>query len=184
MHIPGCGQAGPRILKTASKGIADPQVHTLILVSAPGLYGLIMTSRKDEARQFRRWVTHEVLPSIQRTGGYIVSRPEETGEEFFARAVVLAHAKLAEQNGRIAALTAENTVLVETAGQQTRRALKAEADGAVVPAMGHGRGAAVHPADRRPHREPPATALRTLGEGGTRQKPCPLRPQSPARSVA
>ena len=39
-------------------------------VSEPGLYSLILRSRKPEAKRFRRWITHEVLPSIRRTGGY------------------------------------------------------------------------------------------------------------------
>lgn len=40
------------------------------IVSEAGLYTLIMRSRKDQAKPFRRWVTHEVIPSIRRTGGY------------------------------------------------------------------------------------------------------------------
>lgn len=40
-------------------------------VNEPGLYTLIACSRKKEAILFRRWVTHEVLPSIRKTGRYI-----------------------------------------------------------------------------------------------------------------
>lgn len=40
------------------------------VVSEAGLYSLILTSRKPEAKRFKRWVTHEVLPSIRKTGGY------------------------------------------------------------------------------------------------------------------
>lgn len=39
-------------------------------VSEPGLYGLILGSRKPEARAFKRWIKHEVLPAIRKTGGY------------------------------------------------------------------------------------------------------------------
>ena len=42
----------------------------MIIVSEPGLYKLLMTSRKPEARRFDRWVRHEVLPEIRRTGSY------------------------------------------------------------------------------------------------------------------
>ena len=42
------------------------------LVSEPGLYSLIMKSRKPEAKKFTRWVTHEVLPQIRKTGQYLV----------------------------------------------------------------------------------------------------------------
>jgi prophage antirepressor-like protein len=48
-----------------------PQGETNI-VNEPGLYGLVLGSRKPEAREFKRWVTHDVLPSIRRTGSYSV----------------------------------------------------------------------------------------------------------------
>lgn len=40
------------------------------IISEPGLYRLVMKSRKPEAREFQRWVTHEVLPSIRKHGIY------------------------------------------------------------------------------------------------------------------
>lgn len=43
------------------------------LVNEPGLYSLILTSRKPEAKQFKRWITHEVLPTIRKTGGYVAN---------------------------------------------------------------------------------------------------------------
>jgi len=51
-------------------------IHTLggrqsmTTVNEPGLYSLILSSRKPEAKRFKRWVTHEVLPAIRRTGRY------------------------------------------------------------------------------------------------------------------
>lgn len=39
-------------------------------VNEPGLYSLILSSRKPDAKRFKRWVTHEVLPAIRRTGSY------------------------------------------------------------------------------------------------------------------
>jgi prophage antirepressor-like protein len=41
-------------------------------VNEYGIYSLVMTSRKPEAKKFKRWVTHEVLPSIRKTGRYVV----------------------------------------------------------------------------------------------------------------
>lgn len=46
--------------------------HSMICVSLPGLQKLIFTSRKPEANKITRWVTHDVLPSIYRTGSYVV----------------------------------------------------------------------------------------------------------------
>jgi len=44
------------------------------IVNEPGLYSLILTSRKPEAKAFKRWVTHEVLPAIRKTGTYPTKR--------------------------------------------------------------------------------------------------------------
>ncbi len=43
------------------------------IVNEPGLYSLILRSRKPEAKLFKRWITHEVLPTIRRTGGAYLS---------------------------------------------------------------------------------------------------------------
>lgn len=43
------------------------------VVSEPGLYELVFLSRKPEARAFRRWITHEVIPAIRKTGRYEVA---------------------------------------------------------------------------------------------------------------
>lgn len=45
-------------------------VQEMLCVSESGLYSLVLGSRKEEAREFKRWVTHEVLPSIRKTGAY------------------------------------------------------------------------------------------------------------------
>lgn len=53
------------------------QDREMRLVSEAGLYNLIFRSRKDEARAFRRWVTHDVLPQIRQTGTYKAPTVEE-----------------------------------------------------------------------------------------------------------
>lgn len=47
----------------------------MLTVNEPGLYALILGSRKPEARAFKRWITHEVLPQIRRTGAYVAGEP-------------------------------------------------------------------------------------------------------------
>ena len=39
------------------------------IINEPGLYALVLSSRKPEAKAFKRWITHEVIPSIRKTGG-------------------------------------------------------------------------------------------------------------------
>jgi prophage antirepressor-like protein len=50
------------------EGIASAQVRQITIVNESGLYSLILTSRKPEAKRFKKWVTSEVLPAIRRTG--------------------------------------------------------------------------------------------------------------------
>lgn len=76
----------------------------MVCVTEPGFYKLVMRSRKPEARAFKRWVTHEVLPALRRDGGYMVARADETPEETMARAVLLAQATIDRQRDRIAEL--------------------------------------------------------------------------------
>ena len=49
----------------------------LSLVSEPGLYSLILRSRKPEAKAFKRWVTHDVIPSIRKRGLYATPQTVE-----------------------------------------------------------------------------------------------------------
>jgi prophage antirepressor-like protein len=49
---------------------AKSQSRKVIIINEPGLYSLIMGSKKPEAKKFKKWVTTEVLPQIRKTGGY------------------------------------------------------------------------------------------------------------------
>lgn len=64
------------LLDSDEKGINTVYTHggpqQMNVVNEPGLYSLILRSRKPEAKTFKRWVTHEVLPTIRKTGGYMV----------------------------------------------------------------------------------------------------------------
>jgi anti-repressor protein len=43
------------------------------VISESGLYNVILLSRKPEAKKFKRWITHEVLPTIRKHGAYVTS---------------------------------------------------------------------------------------------------------------
>lgn len=66
------------------------------IVNEPGLYSVILRSDKPEAKTFKRWVTHEVLPSIRKTGAYNVGQ-ELTDEEKMAHGLIAANAILQRQ---------------------------------------------------------------------------------------
>lgn len=56
-----------------NEGIGNPNKT---IVNEPGLYSLILGSRKPEAKQFKRWITHEVIPTIRKTGFYQMEQPK------------------------------------------------------------------------------------------------------------
>ena len=53
-------------------------LQVVATVNEPGLYTLVLGSRKPEAKRFKRWITHEVLPAIRRTGSYAVPKLAST----------------------------------------------------------------------------------------------------------
>lgn len=73
-----------------------------IIISEPGLYKLIMRSRKPEAKEFQRWVTHEVLPQIRKTGGYVPTTDADDDMTILAKAVMIGQRTMEEQKRRIA----------------------------------------------------------------------------------
>lgn len=60
----------------------------MVIINEPGLYNVILRSDKPEAKDFKRWVTHEVLPSIRRAGSYQME-PRTPAELLAAQAQVL-----------------------------------------------------------------------------------------------
>ena len=81
------------------------------IISEPGLYKLIMRSRKPEAHEFKRWVTHEVLPQIRKTGGYIPTSESDSDEDIMARAVLVAQKTIERKNQQLQAKDAQIKVL-------------------------------------------------------------------------
>lgn len=87
-------------------------VQSLNFISEDGLYDVVLESRKPEARAFRKWVVKEVLPSIRRTGGYVVATPEDTPEIVMARGIMAAKEALDKMTQR--ALSAESSLEIAT----------------------------------------------------------------------
>lgn len=68
------------------------------IINESGLYSLIMTSRKPQAKSFKKWVTSEVIPSIRRDGGYIYTTQDDTDEDILSRALLIAQKKISEKD--------------------------------------------------------------------------------------
>jgi anti-repressor protein len=83
-------------------GVAPPLARWY--VTEAGLYSLVNGSRTPESKRFRRWVNHDVLPSIRRTGSYLAQPEPESEDALVLRAFGVLQ-------GRVKVLQAENTFL-------------------------------------------------------------------------
>lgn len=108
-------------LDADEKGVATADTlggnQEMQTVSEAGLYLLIFRSRKPEAKDFKRWVTHEVLPSIRKTGQYsaVPTLPD------FTKPAVAARAWADEFEAKIAAQ--EALAIEQQAHENTRQHL-------------------------------------------------------------
>lgn len=62
------------------------------IVNESGLYSVILRSDKPEAKTFKRWITHEVLPALRKTGSYSLERPAPSAETGLQRAGLIIRA--------------------------------------------------------------------------------------------
>lgn len=89
-------------------GIADltdslGRIQRAKTVNESGLYELIFQSRVGEAQSFKRWVTHEVLPSIRRHGGYMAGQDSMTPEQMVEASMKWLRSRIAEQERQLEA---------------------------------------------------------------------------------
>jgi prophage antirepressor-like protein len=76
----------------------------MTVISEPGLYVAVLGSQVDGAKAFKRWITHEVLPAIRKTGTYSTA-PVLTGPELMARALMEAAETIRVAEAEVKALT-------------------------------------------------------------------------------
>ena len=86
----------------------------LTLISESGLYRILARCNLPKCEPFESWVFDEVLPSIRKTGSYVVTKPEMSDEEIMSRALEIAHRTLALREERIKALEAERDEAIRT----------------------------------------------------------------------
>ena len=94
-------------------------IQQLNFITEPNLYKCIFQSRKKEAELFQDWVCGEVLPSIRKSGGYMVARVDETPDEIMARALIVAQETISRQKAAVAAAEKRATLLEATTKQMT-----------------------------------------------------------------
>ena len=84
------------------------QNRNMSAVNEYGLYDLILASRKPEAKAFKKWITHEVIPSIRKTGGYIVGEKDMTEDELVLKAMTVLNKKVENLRNKNEQLKLEN----------------------------------------------------------------------------
>ena len=92
--------------KLEERIVTSGQRRKTVLINESGLYSLILSSKLDSAKKFKKWVTSEVLPSIRKNGGYIYGQENMSEDELLSRALILA-------NSRILSLESKNEQLEE-----------------------------------------------------------------------
>lgn len=68
------------------------------LINESGLYSLVLSSKLESAKRFKRWITHDVLPALRRTGSYSLNIPQTLPE------ALRAYADEVEQHNKTKAL--------------------------------------------------------------------------------
>lgn len=91
----------------------------VLFVTEPGMYEVLLRSDSEKAKPFRKWVCGEVLPSIRKSGGYMVARVDETPEQIMARALIVAQETISRQKAAVAAAEKRATLLEATTKQMT-----------------------------------------------------------------
>ncbi len=77
----------------------------VLIINESGLYSLILSSKLESAKRFKRWVTSEVLPQIRRTGGYVPTHDNQgrqlSDEEIMAKALQISQRTIEQQQSLI-----------------------------------------------------------------------------------
>jgi anti-repressor protein len=86
---------------------ASGQNRNMTIINESGLYSLILSSKMPKAKEFKRWVTSEVIPAIRKTGGYIAGSENMTDAEIMAKAVLVAQSTIQQRDQRIKELESD-----------------------------------------------------------------------------
>lgn len=100
--------------KLTERIVLSGQTREVVLINESGFYSLVLSSKLPTAKAAKRWVTSEVLPAIRKTGGYMISKADDTPEEIMARALLVAQDTMKRKDERIRQLEGKvETVIKE-----------------------------------------------------------------------
>ena len=75
----------------------DNDYSNKTIINESGLYSLILSSKLPQAREFKHWVTSEVLPQIRKTGGYIPVKEEDDEKTILSKALMICRRTIEEK---------------------------------------------------------------------------------------
>lgn len=87
----------------------------LTIINESGLYSLVLSSKLPTAKAFKRWITHDVIPSIRKNGGYIAGQEAMTAEELMAKALLVAKKTIEEKEAELSRRQVENAIMAPKA---------------------------------------------------------------------
>lgn len=102
------------------RGVTDSMGRTqqMTIINESGLYSLILSSKLPSAREFKHWVTSEVLPSIRKNGAYIRNQENMTPAEIVARGLIAAQKIIEEREQEIVHLNNRCGRLTQTIAEK------------------------------------------------------------------
>lgn len=98
------------IANSQNGNLSIGQTKTAV-INESGLYSLILSSKLPTAKEFKRWITHEVIPAIRKTGGYIGGADTMSDDEIMAKALLIGKRTIEQQQLRIQNLEIKNSEL-------------------------------------------------------------------------
>lgn len=111
-----------RILQRSENATFEIPNRGLTVINESGLYSLILSSKLPQAKEFRRWVTFEVLPSIRKTGGYSLQKADIKALIKDPKFLIALVTELQEEQAKNKRLTQENAALNQQVAELTPKA--------------------------------------------------------------
>lgn len=102
-----------KIIKMLPNSQNGKTVGKTYIINESGLYSLILSSKLPSAKEFKHWVTSEVLPSIRKNGAYIRNQENMTPAEIVARGLIAAQKIINEKEKEIAILNGRCGLLTQ-----------------------------------------------------------------------
>lgn len=102
------------------RGVTDSMGRTqqMTIINESGLYSLILSSKLPSAKEFKHWVTSEVLPSIRKNGAYIRNQKNMTPAEIVAHGLIAAQKIIEDKERKITLLNGRCELLTQTVTDQ------------------------------------------------------------------